>query len=306
MQSAEGTEGPAGGAANTDGSARTAVLFLTHFWVPFLHAKFVRLRREIGDRADVFVLIQESEEARQALALWPPPGRASLGFPAEQLQEALGYPFFEGDSIVPGSAHFPVMAFAGLRHAYHRFLVVERDVDYSGNWGELLDEIQQSGADFASSHLRSHAQDPEWFFWPTMQPSADDREWASDPANLKCTFNPLYFITRRGLALVHAAHRRGWKAHFECLIPTILAHHGCRIIDLAHEEHFGVGKQQPWQDEAMAVELSTMRWRPHVTAREFLDRSTGRTLFHPIKGRWFYDGSQIVRFATMPEELASQ
>jgi hypothetical protein len=270
----------------------TAVLFMTHRWDPIYHLKFRRLQREIGDRADVFALVDRSPKVMRDLRRWPP-GQSVVLFETAQLAAQLGYPLFGGDSLADGSTHFPVLLFALRQPRYQRFLVMEYDVDYSGNWGDLLDDASAGGTEYAAFHFLSQAADPGWFHWPTVEPAESDRAWASNPGNLIHSFNPLYFITRRALELVHNATRKGWHAHFEALLPTVLTHAGCRIVNLAAYDRFCVGWLQHASDDTPVEALSTFRFHPEVTPREFVARSTGRTMFHPIKQPWCYDGARI-------------
>jgi hypothetical protein len=275
-------------------SQSTAVLFLTHVWNRVINLKYERLRSEIGTRADVFVLAEPSPSLLAALAV-DPPATAPLGFAVPRLVETLGYPTLEEGMLVPGSTHFPLLAFAAARRTYDAFLVVEFDVEFSGNWGALLDTIIASGTDFASMHLRTRAQVPDWYHWASFEPPDADREWASDLEQQRRAFSPIYFIRRGALEFVDAAHRRGWRGHYECLMPTIIAHHGCTMLDLAEGERFCRGTDQNWAEDQPDGALSTVRWRPPITVEEFRERSTGNTLFHPIKGIWFYDGTRLLK-----------
>lgn len=270
---------------------RTAVLFLTHRWNGLMFLKFERLRLEVGDRADVFLALQESGEALAALERFPVAEERCMPFDANGLAAELGYRLFAEDRLVPGSTHYPVLAFARRMPAYDRFVLIEFDVDFTGAWGELLDALAASPCDFVPLHLRSHASDPGFYFWPTMEPAAADREWAADPANLWRSFNPIYMITREALGPVEAAHRRGWHAHYEILLATILMREGRAIGSLGE---FCIGDEQDPLPGVPVEQLATVRWRPEVTREEIRERSTGRTLFHPVKGPWCFDGSRIV------------
>lgn len=276
-------------------SHRTAVLLLTHVWTPVVLARFERLRREIGERADVFLLRQGSVAAFRAMADVSPVAPATIMFDRDRLESLLGYPYYRAGRIVPGSTHFPVLAIARCKPAYSHFMVIEFDVEFSGDWGALFDRVVKSGTDFAATHFRTFAFKPEWPFWLHTRPAEADRDWAMDTRNLRRSFNPIYLLSRKAIDLVEAAHRGGWRAHNEILFATILSHHGCEIVDLA-ESGLCIGHEQdPLPDEPVTA-LSTMRWRPSVTSEEFEARSTGDTLFHPVKESWIYDGSRVVEF----------
>jgi hypothetical protein len=267
-----------------------AVLLLTHRWDRFVQLKFERLRAEIGDLADVALLLQRSDGLE---ALGQTPDRSAWIFDPAQLPRQLGFPFMNGRSVVPGSTHFPVMAFARQAPRYAHYLVIEFDVEFSGNWRDLAAAVAVAAPDFASLHFRTHDEIPAWYWWPYCRPAEADQDWAGDRRNLIKSFNPIYCLSRRALDLLEAAHRSGWSGHYELLLATILSRRGCRIFDLA-ELGFCAGREQNARPDLPDGELSTVRWRPDVTSEEFDRRSTGQTLFHPVKGGWLYDGSRIV------------
>jgi hypothetical protein len=273
---------------------RTAVLLLTHVWTRVVRAKLERLRREIGDAAEVIALLQSSEETRRKIARKPDPGRATVLFDPAVLPKFLGFPFFRGSSIVPGSAHYPLLAFARARPEFTRFFVIEHDVEFSGNWGEFIGQVTATSPDFASSHLRTFESDPGWLWWRSLRPPPGDPAWHRSRRELRRTFNPVYSMSRRAIDVLEDAHAKGWHGHFEVLIATILTHSGCKVADLAEIGGFYVEGEQNLPRGATLGQLSTMRWRPSVTPREFVARSTGQTLFHPVKASWYFDGTQLI------------
>lgn len=273
---------------------RTAVLFLTHTWTRVVRARLERLRREIGDAADVFPLLQSSEETRRKLAAKPDARRSAFLFDPAVLPRFLGFPYFRGTSIVPGSAHYPLLAFARTRPEFARYFVIEHDVDFSGDWGELIGTVAAAAPDFAASHFGTFETDPAWPWWSSLKPPPGHPAWQRDRSDLRRTFNPVYCISPRAIAVLEDAHRTGWRGHFEVLIATLLAHNGCRIADLAELGGFYVGTAQDGPRGTPVEKLSTMRWRPAITPAEFRARSRGRTLFHPVKGSWFFDGTRLM------------
>lgn len=273
---------------------RTAVLLLSHTWTRLVRAKLERLRREIGEAAEVIALLQSSEETRRKYIAKPVPGRGTVLFEPAALPGFLGFPFFQGSSIVPGSAHYPLLAFARTRPDIARFFVIEQDVEFSGNWGDFVATVTAASPDFASSHLRGFDEDPTWLWWRSLRPPPGHSRAQRDRSELRRTFNPVYCISRRAIDTLEQAHTEGWRGHFEVLMATILTHRGCRVADLAQLGGFYVGKEQ-FLPAGTRGDLSTMRWRPSVNPQEFLARSTGHTLFHPVKDSWYYDGAQLMK-----------
>lgn len=277
-------------------TARTAVLFLTHLWTPAVRARFERLRREIGDAGAVFLLAQKSPAMQQVAHDFAENPSALVAFDPAILSKHLRIPYLRGKSLVPGSTHFPLLAFFRHRAEYDFYVVIEHDMELSGNWRELVGDVTGAAPDFASSHIAAREDDPDWPWWTVVHPADADREWARDARNLRKSFNPLYALSRHGLEVLDAAHRDGWHGHYEVVLATLLTQRGCKVVDLADLGLYVAGGQDA-RGGAPPEQLSTVRWRPEVTPEEFERRTNGRTLFHPVKGSWAYDGSRIVSFA---------
>jgi hypothetical protein len=279
---------------------RAAVLFMTHVWDRLMRLKFERLRSEIGDLAQVYVLIQKSDQIEHLRGENHDIVRSAIMFDVDALPAQLGYPYQFLNSLVPGSAHFPLLAFFKAAKACDHCFLIEHDVEFSGNWRDLIAETLDARPDFASLHFFSFEDRPDWEWWATTEPGEADRAWASDQRNLRRSFNPVYCLSRRAADLIDAAHRAGWRAHNEILLATICSHHGCKIVDLQELGGFCVGYEQNHRPGMDVADVATVRWRPWVSIKEFFERSTGRTLFHPVKGQWFFDGSRVVSLAPPP------
>ncbi len=275
-------------------SGKTTVLFLTHKWDLFARLKYQRLLDEIGDSANLALLIQASDETLGELALHPTANRCEAIFDPQMLPQTLGYPHLSGTSIVPGSTHFPVIAWFREQVESETCLVIEYDVEFSGNWRDLVLELSGARLDFAAMHFRSYHDDPEWHWWRSLAPAAGDLASFPGLRAMRRSFNPVYWISRKALDLADEAHRRGWRGHYECLLATIFDRGECRLADLAELGRFCQGREQDLRFRPSESQLSTMRWQPQVTRAEFLRRSTGRTLFHPVKEGWIFDGRKIV------------
>ena len=275
-------------------SGKTAVLFLAHKWDLFTRLKYQRLFDEIGDEAPLVLLIQSSDDVLRALSVHPTANHSVAVFDPQVLPQVLGYPYLNGDSLLPGSNHFPVLAWFRDRPDIESCLVIEYDVEFSGNWSGLLLELIAAEPDFAALHFRKLRDDPKWRWWSSLLPAPGELGWIFARRRLRRSFNPIYFISRKAIELIDAAHARGWRGHHEGLFATVLGRSGCRLVDLAKLGGFCPGSEQDLRSGLPVAELSTMRWRPEVESTEFLERSTGRTLFHPVKRGWLFDGKQVV------------
>ena len=270
---------------------RVALLFLTHRWDDVLRHRFERIVREAGETADVFLLIRKCDETGQALAKFPPRAGKLAGFDQEHLAQKLGFPTMKPDALVPGSTHFPIMAFHRQLPDYIHYFAVEFDVEFTGNWGALVRDVTGQAPDFASMHFHTPDEKPDWRWWDHCHPAQADCDWASDRANLRRSFNPVYCLSNSAIEQLDQAHRDGWKGHYEVLLATILTQRGGKIVDLGD---YCIGEEQNPKPGKPVDTISTFRWRPNVSQRELLRRSTGKTLFHPVKDAWFFDGERIV------------
>lgn len=271
--------------------AGTAVVFLAHQFSPAIARRFERLRRETAGVADCHVLLHD--DGAQVRHGWQAFLRDIDALPAlhlfqpEPLAAALGHPLFGGRGLL-GNVHFPLLWFArGAAHS--QFWQVESDVEVRGHWGELVRSFAEVPAPVLAAHVHTYAQRPGWYWWLS----------ASAPAALRLpqsawrkAFFPICRFDRAALAAIDDAHRAGWHAHFEALIPTALAMAGLAVQDLlAHRPCYLPGEQDPVGEIAR---LSSNRWRPEVTREEFATRgSSGPLVFHPVKGEWWFDGERV-------------
>jgi hypothetical protein len=162
--------------------------------------------------------------------------------------------------------------------------VIEYDVLFTGHWGEFLSAFRDNDADFLASHLRDHHEEPDWFFWNSIQ--APDRN--DSVRRLVRAFCPVQRVSRRALQLLEVKIQQGWVGHFECLVPTLLRDSGYTLADIG-----GDGTYVPdalrnrfytsltWRDGTLR-HFGSMRFRPPFHsfwhARE-------NTLYHPVKRR---------------------
>lgn len=270
--------------------ARTAVVFLAHQFTPAIGWRFERLAREAKGVADCHVLLHDDagpvREGWQAFLGGAGRPEALHLFTPAGLIAALGHVLFGGKGLL-GNVHFPLLWFA--RSAPHaRFWQIESDVELRGHWGEFLRGFDGVEAPLFASHVHTRAEQPGWYWWDSATaPTA----LALPPLAWRKAFFPVCRFERQALEAIDAAHRAGWHAHFEALIPTALEAAGLAVHDLlAHGPCYLPGEQDPVPDAALR---SSIRWRPEVTPDEFATRGAGPLLFHPVKGPWWFDGQAL-------------
>jgi hypothetical protein len=267
-----------------------AILFLTHEWRPVHGLKFRRLLKEAKGAGDVFALLQTRSGAAPLSTSDPDLERNVHTFDAERLPGELGYDYlFDGE--FKGSPHYPVLWFART-HPYRRYWLIENDVEFTGNWGELIAAVDRGDPDFVACHFCNASERTDSTLWRHQRPSDADSAWANEPQNCVKCFCPIYCISQDAISLIDAAYRAGWRGHPETTFATLLSHHQRKIFDFLD---FGVFYKGVEQDPLFEVDaLSTLRWRPPVSMIEFEQRREGGMLFHPIKDDWYFDGEKAV------------
>ena len=179
----------------------------------------------------------------------------------------LGYTPIE-DSLLPGSNHFPLLKFYREHPGYDYYWLIEDDVRFSGEWNLFFDAFTESDADFVSAYITAYRDEPEWYWWPTLETGEEDikeREWLR-------SFNPVYRLSNKAMRYLDEHLLAGWKGHHECLIPTLLNHAGLKIEDIGGKgEYVREGNKDRFYDEES------------YGLRPVLPQTREGRLFHPVK-----------------------
>lgn len=259
-----------------------AVLFATHVWSEPICSRFIKLRDELDNHADVYLLLDESnpevsENWRNALGASS--ARQIFPFTLNSLR-LLGFPTFRADKLVPGSAHFPVLLFAQER-TYACYWIVEYDVQFMGNWKELVDKFNEHPHDLLCSHIAMFPSIPNWPWWRSLE--IPKRLYGQINLSAKTFlkgFFPIYRISKAGIMCVLEAHKNGWTGHYETLVPSALSNSGLLVEDFNSFGRFyssgGIARGEG-EDP-----LSSLRWRPNIRFSELTDHDA-KLLFHPVK-----------------------
>ncbi len=149
------------------------------------------------------------------------------------IMSELGYKPIE-NTLVPGSNHFPLLKFFIENPHYDYYWNIEDDVRFQGNWKCLFDYFADNDADLITSHVQQFQETPGWYWWYTL----DIGEQTITKKHLAKSFNPVYRISNRALALLHKSLQNGWSGHHEVVMPTLLQLNGYRIVDFGGEGTF--------------------------------------------------------------------
>ncbi len=259
------------------------ILFLAHKWHPDMATRYRRLHEETVGIAPCRLLLQDDHGP--VLAKWMEFLQdcdlvsTLVCFEAESLQQHLGFAFLNGQSLTPGSAHYPLMWLARQTQAEY-FWIVECDVDYTASWRGFFSAFEPCNAHLLATHLTAFESNPEWHWWPSLRsPSGGTFKVPT----LRKAFFPVYRISRQALALVDTLQQLGWQGHFEVLLPTLLAMNGLEVRDMRDVTpcYCGTGIE-PWDPETVR---SSIRWRPAISDAERKIHESADTprLLHPIK-----------------------
>jgi hypothetical protein len=253
-------------------SSRQAVIFFTYLFDRSVQLLYRKLKTDLNGLADIFILAQHG-----------------TSIPDEHLGEVHFFNYERlrsmaakviGDKITPGNQHLAQLDFYGNHPGFDFYWFIEYDVVFTGNWATLLNEVQNDRADFLAAHIRSHAEEPLWPWWKTLDlPGCPlpKFEWLR-------SFVPVCRISRRGLRALDEHVKLGWSGHYEALIPCVIRSSSLAVADLG-----GAGKWTPrhrrhrfYSSYSLSGEsmlAGTHRHRPP----HYLPRLRRNTIFHPVK-----------------------
>ncbi len=98
--------------------------------------------------------------------------------------------------------------------AYDYYWFIEYDVDYRGNWGQLLNLKNKS--DLICTHIIDSTESDKWIWW---------KYFKTPIKNIKKirAFLPIYRISKNMLKEIERTlSKENWQGHIEALIPTII------------------------------------------------------------------------------------
>ena len=174
-----------------------------------------------------------------------------------------------GDSLVPGSCHFPLLKFFLTHSEYDYYWTIEDDVVFNGEWVTLFDYYSNDETDMISAHIKYHSEAPEWAWWHSLNTGHD----IINKEDIVCAFNPVYRLSHRALQCVHKFLLKGWTGHAEVVISTILKHKKLSIKDFG-----GTGSFVPIGEENLFYDNRT---HSHLALN--IQDTRPNIIYHPIK-----------------------
>lgn len=257
---------------------KKVVLLSTHFINDFILSKYQRLRRELqGNEYDVILLVNKTHELD-----YTTPEDVSCFFTDCDSLNALGYEPIE-ETLIPGSCHFPVFRFF-LDHPYYDYYwLVEYDVEYTGNWSELMIDCDTNLQDYAfiTCHVEKFDQQKNgnWVWW------YNSNHLGLKPDACVKGFNPICRFSNKALEYLDEIQKSGASAHSEVIITTSLYQSGYKIGDIGGQGDFVPDgyKDKYYLAKPGSCNDGTMRYRPIYKSEDILGYGLVNKLYHPVK-----------------------
>lgn len=251
-----------------------AVCLLTHFIDDRIVGIARRLATEAGEGRDVVVLFNRTDDNNPGFR--PPADVRIFAFDEDDLR-ALGYRH-KGRHIRDVDIELFSFPFHRAHPEYERVWVIEYDVDFTGRWSRLFDSFRGGDAALLATNIHRYIDNPGWENWGATRPG---RPLAR--AELVRAFMPCSRLSRAAYQALDAAYRAGWRGHYECTVPTILATGGLVVEDIGGDGPFvrPDNRNRFYTSTTSSNDLSpgTFVFRPVRTVAG--DRPD--TLWHPVK-----------------------
>ncbi len=258
---------------------KQAVLFATHIVNNFVLESFRKIQNELcGDKYDVYMLLNsERKEDLECIS----PRNIPFYLTSVRKLNALGYkPIL--NTMLPGSSHFPLLAFYNEYPTFSYYWFVEYDVYYTGTWSSLMGNCMKQfhDYDFISSHVEKYNKNRNgnWTWWSC-------RNNVGYPLEL-CVkaFNPICRYSNRALEYIDRFQKEGHWAHSEVIVTTCLFNAGFKIGDFGGTGDFvPEGNKNKYYTQGAGINNGTMRWRPEFSIKEIETLNKKNKLFHPLK-----------------------
>lgn len=227
--------------------------------------KIQQLLMCVHSSTDFFVLYNTSKDSLPTLLQ---PYEERIFCYSSDILYTMGYMPL-GDSLVPGSCHFPLLKFFLTHPEYDYYWTMEDDVAFNGEWSTLFNYYSNDETDMISAHIKTYSEAPEWVWWNSLNTGHD----IINEENFVCAFNPLCRLSHRELQCVHESLLKGWKGHAEVVISTVLKHNNLSIKDID-----GTGLFVPVGEENLFYDNQT-----HSHLALCIQEKRPNILYHPIK-----------------------
>ena len=259
-------------------TGRSALLWMTHVWDNEIEIEFEKfLHLDYPGSFEVWLIIDARTPHAQEISCRYERCHIIV---ENELFSRLPYPRLERETLLD-HVHFPVLDFYLTHPEYDYYWVVEFDVRYTGDWGHFFSSFEPFDHDLITSHIRHYHDEPSFGWWCTLH---HPRE-TIDRARYLRSFNVIYRISNRALALIDQKQRDGWRGFIEVLFPTLLHISGYTLLDFGGDGKFiPAGRKNVSYTSGSTMDgylnpFCSIRWRPS-RSRAGMRKNT---IYHPVK-----------------------
>lgn len=259
---------------------RLALLWITHLWDQDIEKEFERfLHLDYPGSPEVWLILDSRTPDAETLTRRYNNCHVIV---ESELFSRLPYPRLDKE-LLWEHVHFFVLDFYLVHPEYDYYWVVEFDVRYTGEWESFLRFYETYDHDLITSHIRHFREEPFFWWYNTLQHPTE----TIDKERFLRSFNVIYRISNRALALIHEKQMSGWRGFFEVSYPTLLDVSGYTLLDFGGNSEYtppGLKNTVYTSDstsDGYPSPFCTMRWRPS-RVRAGIRRNK---IYHPVKPR---------------------
>lgn len=214
---------------------KTCILLQTHHLDDIYIKEFYRIYDECKDSFDVYILYDNSND----------------DFSEKKIKCDARYHLFDIDdlatrynlnrfgrkswSVTPGNVIFCLLDFA-RKYEYAFYWLIEYDVRYTGNWESFFRYFAStSSSDLLGTSITTFKEVEDWNWWKTLK--TPRFRFIRSSSKIKGFF-PVMRLSLEATKAVAKANRKGWKGHYEAVVPTVVKNVGLTVEDVGGDGHF--------------------------------------------------------------------
>lgn len=202
---------------------KQAILLLTNRTDYAVRDRYKKLKSEYGQKADVFLFLDNSASIENCELEY---FERVYTFSVQELINE-GYTALKSGFL--GNCHYPLLKFHRDFPEYDYCWLIEDDVIFSGDWSVFFETFVKDDSDLVAAKVRRYVDESDWFWWKSVK-TPEGTTLSVD--ELYASFNPVYRLSAKAIECLDEEMRRGWRGHFEAIVPTVLVKHSMKIRDI--------------------------------------------------------------------------
>lgn len=247
---------------------KEAILIATHFIDQNIIRKIKKILKDIHNNRDLYILTWNTRLSLHA------PKIKKIIFDNEDTKAFRERWILDNDMDLCRLNIIKILQ-KNMVPVYDYYWFIEYDVDFNGNWEELLNI--KNNSDLICTHIIDHTENDKWIWW---------KDFKTPLKNIKKirAFLPIYRISRNMLEEIEwVLSKEGWGGHMEALIPAIIHAKGGKINEIWWNSKYtlpqNTNKFYNSYPVWFEIWFGEFRWIPHIIT--VCKRK--RRLYHPIK-----------------------